>query len=128
MHTLALTLEKINWKMYGAPSLMKDLTHQEGEIVLFRLGRFVFNDELQEQFLSRKLTPADPCAIAAAIVRSPDLSEKYIGTIWKDSDKEDCFAAFGTWFGESYVEVRHSRAPGWGPSWWLAGVRITTSK
>lgn len=100
----------------------------EVEVVFFKpdlseRNGFISDDDLEKEFESRGLKPADPISVAAVNEADPDFAdEKPHSTHWKDAKGNWCCAAFNRWNDEREVSVRrHGR--GWNDRWWFAGVR-----
>lgn len=94
---------------------------KEVDVEFFNLGKYVTDDELEKEYESRGLVPADIREIAS--VNESVLDEKkYVGTHWKDSSGKWCFASFSLWGDGRSVYVDCS-GDGWGDYWWFAGVR-----
>ena len=98
----------------------------ETEIVFFKLGRFVSNDDLDKEYELRGLEAVDPCSLAAHNEADPAFADKYPnGTQWKDAKGKWCIAAFDLSGGRG---VRVDRGGGdWSGGWWFAGVRKVSS-
>lgn len=101
---------------------------EETEVIFFKIGRTVSDNDLDKEYELRGLVPADPYSQAA--VNEEDLAfadEHPNGTHWKDAGGNWCFAAFGRWDDdERYVSVNRNDH-GWDGFWWFAGVRKSTS-
>lgn len=93
------------------------------EVVFFKVGRFITDADLEKEYKSRGLKPADPYSLAA--VNEADLAfadEHHNGTHWKDADNKWCYSSFSIYRNERELFVEHSEAP-WDESWWFAGIR-----
>ena len=95
----------------------------EVEVHFFKLDRYISDNDLEGEYASRGLKPADPCSLAAVNEADPAFADEHPnGTHWKDAKGKWCFATFLRWHGERGLGVdRHDR--GWDGSWWFAGVR-----
>jgi len=100
----------------------------EVEVVFFKpdlsnRNGFISDDNLEKEFESRGLKPADPISVAAVNEADPAFAdEKPHGTHWKDAKGNWCFATFGHWFGERLVCVSENGSD-WDVRWWFAGLR-----
>jgi len=96
---------------------------EETEVVFFKIGRQVSDDELDKEYELRGLKPADPYSQAAVNEADPAFADEHPnGTHWKDKDGKHYFTAFRRFYGERGVSV-YRAAYGWRGSWWFAGVR-----
>lgn len=92
----------------------------EGELEFFTLGRYVSDDELQQEYDMRGLIPAD---IQTLIEHDSEVDEKkYVGTHWKNKDGKWCFVGFFRYDSGRYVSVRRFDDD-WSDDWWFAGFR-----
>lgn len=98
--------------------------HEAQELEFFFLGKYVTDSELEEAYVSRGLEAAHPYALALySLEYEAEMDEKkYVATHWKDADDKWCYAAFGRWLGERYVDVGRDDGE-WDDDWWFAGVR-----
>ena len=99
--------------------------HKPQEIEFFNVAKYTYNDELEEEYRSRGLLPANPYALTLYLLDNEDkLDEmKYFATHWKDSNNEWCYIAFNQWDGGGRsVDVNHDDDD-WDDDWWFAGVR-----
>ena len=97
---------------------------EEAELIFFRVGRHLSDNELAAEYKLRNLKPADPYSLAAANEADPAFADTHPnGTHWKDANGCWCYAAFDRWLvGERYVGVgRHGSV--WIGDWWFAGLR-----
>lgn len=95
----------------------------EVEVYFFNVGRYVSDDEAENEFDLRGLKPADPYALAA--VNEADLAfadGHPNATHWKDANGKWCYAVFDRWDGERHVHVSRY-GDDWFDDWWFAGVR-----
>ena len=95
----------------------------EVEVHFFKLDRYISDNDLEGEYASRGLKPADPCSLAAVNEADPAFADEHPnGTHWKDAKGKWCFAAFGRWGGERELSVdRYDND--WLDYWWFAGVR-----
>lgn len=101
---------------------------KQGELEFFSLGEYVSDDDLEKEYKSRGLMPADLYALAAWNEEHKDDGRKYFATHWKDKDGNWCFAAFGRWGGDGRgVFVLRSDGDEWSGRWWFGGVRKDSS-
>lgn len=97
---------------------------EETEVVFFKLGRYVSDDELEKEYELRGLKPADPYSLSAVNEADPVFADANPnGTHWKDANGKWYFAAFSRWGGgERNVGVNRCGSD-WFGNWWFAGVR-----
>lgn len=98
---------------------------EEAEVCFFKLGRYVSDDKLAEEYELRGLNPADPYSLAAVNEDDPTFADEHPNsTHWKDADGKWCYAAFNRWHAERNVNVHvHRRDHDWDDAWWFAGLR-----
>lgn len=96
----------------------------QGEIELFTLGKYVTDDELEKEYESRGLVPADVFAVGAWSEENTD--KEYVATHWKNAQGKWCFAAFRRWYDERSVDVSRGDLD-WYGGWWFAGVRKSSA-
>lgn len=96
----------------------------EVEIVFFKLGRYISDDELDKEYDLRGLIPVDPHALAALNAADKDFAdERPNATHWQDANSKWCYAAFSRWGDDGRrVSVRRGDS-GWNGPWWFAGRR-----
>ncbi|MEK7570446.1 MAG: hypothetical protein AAB515_03365 [Patescibacteria group bacterium] len=95
----------------------------ETDVCFFTVGRYLSDEELEKEYASRGLVPADPYSQAAVNRDDKTFADDHPnGTHWKDADGKWCFAAFRRWRGERHVYVFRSYDE-WHDGWWFAGVR-----
>lgn len=94
------------------------------ELEFFTLGRYVSDNELEKEYESRGLEPADLYSLAIWDEGNKDREvKKYVATHWKDAEGKWCFATFRRWRGERSVSVYRGGGD-WRDRWWLAGVPV----
>src|SRR3989344_2114109 len=94
---------------------------EETELVYFRLGRYVSEDDLAKEYETRGLVP-DHQAQCAANEADPAFADTHPnGSQWKDGKKWN-FVSFHRGDGERYVGCCRG-VSGWGDGWWFAGRR-----
>ena len=112
-------------RQYTDRNVVKTMPRGEGEeseVVFFRLGRYVSDDELEREYDLRGLKAADPYSLAAVNEADPAFANDYPNsTHWKDADGGWCYTAFAQWFGSRNVSV-NLRAADWIDDWWHAGL------
>ena len=94
----------------------------EGELEFFTLGRYVSNNELEKEYETRGLVPADLYRLAVWEEAHQKDERKYFATHWKDAEGKWCCATFGRWRGGREVYVDRGDG-GWDGYWSFAGVR-----
>ena len=95
----------------------------EVEVVFFKLGRFINDDDLEGEFELRGLKPADPISVAAVNeVDSTFADEHPNSTHWKNADGQWCYAAFIRWHDAREVHVDRIGLD-WSDHWFFAGLR-----
>lgn len=90
----------------------------EGKLEFFTIGKYISDDELEKEYKSRRLIPAD----LYTLCEKNDFENDFVATHWKDADGKWYFAAFYLWRGERSVDVDR-RDRDWNGRWWFAGVR-----
>ena len=95
----------------------------EAEVHFFKLDRYISDNDLEDEYASRGLKPADPCSLAAVNEADPAFADEHPnGTHWKDAKGKWCFAAFDRWDDGRELSVdRYDND--WLDYWWFAGVR-----
>jgi len=97
-------------------------TGDEAKVVFFKLGRYVNDADLDKEYASRGLIPADPFSLATVNEADPAFADEHPNaTHWKDVNGKLCYAAFSRWFGEHGVLV-YRFGGGWRDRWWFAGL------
>lgn len=114
-------------KQYTNNNVVKTMPQGEGdevEVVFFRLGRYISDDDLEKEYELRGLKPADPYSQAAVSEADPAFADEHPNsTHWKDSSGNWCFSAFRQWSGVRGVYI-FPRNDGWTDvRWWFAGLR-----
>lgn len=119
-------LDATGRRQYTDPGVVKAMPRGEGEeaeVHFFRLGRYVSDDDLVQEFDLRGLKPTDPYSLAVVNEADPVFADNYPNdTHWKDSKGNWCYIAFDRWDGERIVLVLRT-AKAWDDSWWFAGSR-----
>ncbi len=114
---------------YVTDSVVAKMPTGEGDevdVVFFKLGRFVSDNDLENEYALRGLIPADPYSLAAVNEADPAFADEHPnGTHWKDKDDKWCFAAFDRWYDERDVLVNRNGSD-WLDDWWFAGLRKST--
>lgn len=97
------------------------------ELKFFTLNTYVSDDELEREYESRGLEPADIYSLARWEESNKDREDKrYIATHWKDAQSKWCYATFGRWLGRRRVSVDRD-GHGWYDNWWFVGVPVHKS-
>lgn len=108
-------------------SNMPKAESDEVELVLFKIGREVTDEELDKEHELRGTKPADPYSLSAINEADPAFADKCPnGTHWKDNNGKWCCVIFGRGGVERYVDVRRCGVR-WVDVWYFAGVRKSSS-
>ena len=95
----------------------------EVEVHFFKLDRYISENDLEDEYASHGLKPADPYSLAAVNEADPAFADEYPNsTHWKDAAGKWCFAAFRRWGVGRGLDVGRGDDV-WSVSWWFAGVR-----
>ncbi|MFA5942775.1 MAG: hypothetical protein WC798_03860, partial [Candidatus Paceibacterota bacterium] len=95
----------------------------EANVVFFKLGRYISDDDLEKEYEMRGLVPVDPFALAAINEADPAFADEHPNcTHWKDKNGKWCYTVFRRWGDDRRVRVGRSDG-GWGGGWWFAGSR-----
>ena len=95
----------------------------EVEVHFFKLDRYISDNDLEAEYASRGLKPADPYSLAAVNEADPAFADEHPnGTHWKDAAGRWCFATFYRWRDERELGVDRNDSD-WSDRWWFAGVR-----
>ena len=119
-------LDATGRKQHTNHRVVSAMPHGEGEeveVVFFKLGRYISDADLEQEYDTRDLIPADPYSLAAVNEADPAFADTYPhGTHWQ-ADGKWCFATFHRW-GDDEREVNVDRyAHAWSVHWWFAGLR-----
>ncbi|MBU0597887.1 hypothetical protein KKF61_02725 [Patescibacteria group bacterium] len=113
-------------KQYTDDDVVKSMPNGKGdetEVIFFKVGRTISDDDLEKEYELRGLVPADPYSLCAVNGNDPAFADEHPnGTHWKDSNGKWCFASFDRWSDERGVSVGRSDS-GWYVRCWFAGVR-----
>jgi hypothetical protein len=116
-------------KVYANNTVVENMPKAERdeiEIILFKVGYPIMDNDLEKEYELLDLNPVDPYSLAAMNAADPTFADEHPnGTHWKDIKNKWCFAAFGKWNGVRSVTV-YCDEYHWGKEWWLAGVRKNT--
>ena len=119
-------LEATGRRLYVDDSVVEDMPGDQGgdrELILFKVGRYINDADLDKEYELRGLTPADPYTLAAFNEVDPAFADdRPNGTHWKDSSGKWCCALFYRWDDERSVHV-YRRGNDWYDVWWFAGFR-----
>jgi len=95
----------------------------KAEVVFFKLGHYVSDNDLEKEYELRGLKPADSYSIAAVNEADPSFADEHSNsTHWMDTNGKWCYIAFDRWFDKRFVRVLR-RGNYWDGSWWFAGLR-----
>jgi hypothetical protein len=94
------------------------------EVVFFKVGRYLNDNDLEKEFNLRGFKPADAYSLSAVNEEDPAFADTHPNaTVWKDVDGKWCYVAFFQWNGrERDVSVKRSSRV-WSEGWWFAGIR-----
>lgn len=97
---------------------------QEGTVEFFKLDKYVSDDELEAEYISRGLIPAPIANIAQYDLENPEKMDemKHVGSHWKDGSSW-YFVSFGQWDGRGRDVFVDRSVDGWFDVWWFAGLR-----
>ncbi|MBU0964389.1 hypothetical protein KKC06_05115 [Patescibacteria group bacterium] len=113
-------------KQYTDDDVVKSMPNGKGdetEVIFFKVGRTISDDDLEKEYELRGLVPADPYSLCAVNGNDPAFADEHPnGTHWKDSNGKWCFASFGRWIDERGVSVDRDGRD-WADCCWFAGVR-----
>ena len=126
LRTAQQALDATGRKQYtdsGVVAAMPKGAGGEVEVHFFKLDRYISDNDLEGEYASRGLKPADPCSLAAVNEADPAFADEHPnGTHWKDAKGKWCFAAFDRWDDGRELSVdRYDND--WLDYWWFAGVR-----
>jgi hypothetical protein len=119
-------LDATGRKQYTNSDVVATMPRGEGseaEVIFFKLGRYVSDNELEKEYELRGLKPADPYSLAAVNEADPAFADGHLNcTHWQDVNGKWCFSAFDRWGGERSLGVRRLDSD-WYDGWWFAGLR-----
>ena len=119
-------LDATEQKQYTTNSVVNLMPKGEGdeaEVHFFKLGRFVSDADLDKEYESRGLKPADAYSLAAVNESDPAFADEHPnGTHWENADDKWCYSAFSRLGDDRRVRVGQDYG-GWNDRWWFAGLR-----
>lgn len=121
--TLKQKIEEKGYKFYGNEDILNTSPEVKGKytLELFTVGKYISYDELEKEYISRSLIPADMYHLLK--MDNSILDEKRSsGTHWKNTEGNLCFSTFHRWDDDRNVNVRRYD-DGWNGRWWFAGLR-----
>lgn len=96
---------------------------EEPEVLFFKVGRTLSDNDLEKEYALRGLKPADPYSLAQVNADDPAFADdRPNGTHWQDANGNWCFAAFHRWDGVRKLSVGRDGGV-WVDGWWFAGLR-----
>ena len=98
---------------------------KKGAIQFFTVGKYISCAELEKEYASRGLVPADVYTLAEYMEEHQDEDSK--ATQWKDKDGNYCCATFLRWRDGRSVHVDR-RGSDWDGGWSFAGVPEVASE
>lgn len=116
-------LDKTGRKQYTDKTIVDAIAPSDPqEIIFFKPGKYVSNEQLAEEYASRGLEPAHPYAfILYSMEYESEMDEKeWVATCWKQGDHFE-YAAANRWHGKRGLGVDRSRG-GWYGRWSFVGV------
>jgi hypothetical protein len=98
---------------------------QEGTLEFFKLDRYISNNHLEKEYVSRGLVAADPSTLLDYdLSNRADMDEKrWVCTHWKDANGTWCYIAFYRWSGDGRGVLVDRDGVEWIGFWWFAGLR-----
>lgn len=112
-------------KQYATDSVVRTMPKGQGDeedVHFFKLGHWISDDDLENEYEKRGLKAADPYSLAAVNEADPAFAdERPNSTHWKDASGKWCYAAFHRWSDGRYVYVDRY-GDDWNGFWWFAGV------
>lgn len=116
-------LDKTGRKQYTDKTIVSAIAPSDPqEMIFFKPGKYVSNEQLAEEYASRGLEPAHPYAfILYSMEHESEMDEKeWVATCWKQGDHFE-FATAGRWRGERRLSVDRYN-DGWDGGWSFVGV------
>lgn len=122
-------LDSLDLIQYLDKDLVASIPFSNLEITLFKVGRYITENELETEYENRNLIAAPPYSLFLFYKENESIwiDKKYIGTHWKDADGKWCCATFLHWYGGRRVDVDRNDHD-WNDHWWFAGVRKNSSQ
>ncbi|MDO8569336.1 MAG: hypothetical protein Q7R89_00915 [bacterium] len=118
-------LDATGRKQYTDRNVVNTMPRGQGEevdIYFFKFGRYISDLDLEKEYESRGLKPADPYSLTQVNTVDPAFADTHPnGTHWQNAKGNWCFATFGHWRGGRGVGV--GGHDGWSGNWWFAGFR-----
>lgn len=116
---------------YVNDSVVQEMPRGEGEevnVVFFKVGRQISDDDLEKEYELRGLVPADTYSQSKVNEDYPGFADTHPnGTHWKNKKGQWCCSSFDGWGGERRMDVYQSDR-GWCDDWWFAGLRKSELK
>lgn len=112
-------LEKTGYKIYCNGEVLADapVGTIRGNVTTFTLNEYVSDDQLEKEYISRGIIPANLNEIISILD-----GEKHIATHWKDAKNRWCCAAFDRWDVGRHVYIFRRRDGDWHGGGSFAGV------
>lgn len=110
---------------YGDHRLIDDLPKWDGpnevDVYFFKVGRLINNDDLEQEYAIRRLSPAHPRLLVAVNYMDPPFAKTYPnGTHFRDLDGRWRYVACYEGYSPS-VDVGYVYQD-WTEKWWFAGT------
>lgn len=95
---------------------------EEVELILFHVGGYISNNDLEKEYKLRGLELADLHSVAALNESDPAFADEHPNGIhWKDKNGKWCFIIFSVWCDKRTVFVDSNNEDSC--DWWFVGVR-----
>jgi hypothetical protein len=120
-------LAATNCRLFVDEDVVAAMPHGESDevdVIFFKLDRYVNDRDLDKEYESRGLKPADPYSQVAVNEDDPSFVNNHPNaTHWKDEEAKWCFAAFFRWVGDERSVSVGRLDVDWYDCWWFAGLR-----
>ena len=100
------------------------LVNKTEDLEFFNVEKNISESEIQKEYESRGLVPANPYALFLYARENPAFAGKCpYGTHWEDQRGRWCHAVFYQWFGKREADVKYSSTGIWGKDFQFVGVK-----
>jgi hypothetical protein len=114
------TLKATGRRQYVDDDVVATMPRGEGdeaEVVFFKLGRYISDNDLEKEYELRGLKAADPYSLSAVNEVDPTFADDHPNcTQW-------CYAAFRQWVVDERDVGVYRHDYDWRDDWWFAGCR-----